>query len=44
MFPFRQAVYIDAGGMDPAKSVPAAVKAGQMTAYLRQEPAAVLHR
>jgi hypothetical protein len=31
MFPFRQAVYVGAGGMVPEKSVPAAVKAGQVT-------------
>ncbi|MCE5252734.1 MAG: hypothetical protein LLG45_00765 [Actinomycetia bacterium] len=30
LFPFRQAIYVDAGGYDPAKSVPAAVTAGSV--------------
>lgn len=31
MFPFRQAVYVDAAGVDWAKSVPAAISAGAVT-------------
>jgi hypothetical protein len=31
MFPFRQALYVGAGGLEPEKSVLSAVKAGQVT-------------